>query len=121
MKWNRIIGGEKVIEKQVILNGNSSAILEHIKKRLILENYEQSTTFGFEVEYGTGYLTVFEKIFYRNESITSLTLHIYPLENEQVRLTTIISGISAGIIKVDWLWVGKSMEKTLDKIIEEFK
>lgn len=106
-------------EKQVILNGNSSDILNSIKKNLISENFEQSTTYGFDFEYGIGYLTVFEKYFFRNESVASLTLHIHPLELGQVELIAIISGSSAGILKVDW-GVSKSVIKTLDKLIEEF-
>lgn len=107
-------------EKQVILNGNSFDILEYIKKNLAFDNYEQSTTYGFEFEYGKGYLTVFERYFIRNDSVASLTLHIHPLENEQVELTMIVSGSETGILKIDW-WIGKSMMKTMDKLIEKLK
>lgn len=108
-------------EKQFILNGNSSDILNSIKKNLISENFEQSTTYGFDFEYGIGYLTVFEKYISPDVGVASLTLHIRPLGNEQVELIAIVSGNSSGIFKIDWLWVGKSIMKTLDKSIEEFK
>lgn len=107
-------------EKQVILSGNSFDILEYIKKNLAFDNYEQSTTYGFEFEYGKGYLTVFERYFIRNDSVASLTLHILPLENKQVELIMIVSGSETGILKIDW-WIGKSMMKTMDKLIEKLK
>lgn len=107
-------------EKQIILNGNSIDLLKYLKKKLVVENYEQSTTYGFDFDYGKGYLTVFEKYFFRNESVATLTLHIHPLENEQVELIAVISGSSAGILKVDW-GVSKAIMKTLDRLIEDFK
>lgn len=113
-------GWDDMKEKQVILNGNSFEILEYFKKNLKFENYEQSITYGFDFEYGKGYLTVFEKYFTRNDSVASLTLHIHPLENEQVELIMIVSGSGTGIFKIDW-WIGKSILKTMDKLIEEFK
>ena len=84
------------------------------------ENYEQSTTYEFDFDYGKGYLTVFEKYFYRNESVATLTLHIYPLENEQIELIAVISGSSVGILNID-LGVSKAIMKTLDRLIEDFK
>lgn len=107
-------------EKQVILNGNSSNILEYFKQNLTADNYEQSITYGFDFEYGKGYLTVFERYFIRNDSVASLTLHIHPLENEQVEVTIIVSGSETGIFKIDW-WIGKSILKTMDKLIEELR
>jgi len=94
--------------------------LEYIKKNLAFDNYEQSTTYGFEFEYGKGYLTVFERYFIRNDGVASLTLHILPLENKQVELIMIVSGSETGILKIDW-WIGKSMMKTMDKLIEKLK
>ena len=114
-------GWDDMNEKQVILNGNSFDILEHTKKNLSSDNYEQSPTYEFEFEYGKGYLTVFEKYISPDVGVASLTLHIRPLGNEQVELIAIVSGNSSGIFKIDWLWVGKSIMKTLDKSIEEFK
>ena len=107
-------------EKQVILNGNSFDILEYFKQQLTVDNYEQSTTYGLNFEYGKGYLTVFERYFIRNDSVASLTLHIHPLENEQVEVIMIVSGSETGIFKIDW-WIGKSIMKTMDKLIEELR
>lgn len=107
-------------EKQVILNGNSYDLLKYLEKNLTAENYEQSTTYEFDFDYGKGYLTVFEKYFYRNESVATLTLHIHPLENEQVELIAIISGSSVGILNIDF-GVSKTILKTLDQLIENFK
>ncbi|MER2173093.1 MAG: DUF6054 family protein [Carnobacterium sp.] len=107
-------------EKQVILNGDSSDVLEYFKQNLTVDNYEQSTTYEFNFEYGKGYLTVFEKYFFRNDSVASLTLHIHPLENAQVEVIIIVSGSESGIFKIDW-WIGKSIMKTMDKLIEELR
>ncbi|WP_407371052.1 DUF6054 family protein [Carnobacterium sp.] len=107
-------------EKQVILNGNSVEILDYFKQNLMVDHYEQSATYGLDFEYGKGFLTVFEKYFFRNDSVASLTLHIHPLENEQVEVIIIVSGSESGIFKIDW-WIGKSIMKSMDKLIEELR
>ena len=107
-------------EKQVILNGNSFEILEYIKGKLVLENFELSTVHDFDFEYGKGYFMVFEKYYFRIDNSASLTLHIHPLRKDQVKLVAIISGSSTGIIKIDW-GVENSLMKKVEKLIEPFK